>query len=222
MTSPKNLLNICSTDTLQHAPLFSMAAFLSLLSGSAAKYEPLPRFFHVSQSVGSKVVVQGGRTKDFSEKTHWQHLTSVVETLDPYSELWEQRQVEGDAPSPGTYGAASTSINDDLYTFGGYDGSNLFNTLHKLDTKTWHWCQLSPQNAEGAPMPKVGCGMISFKDSLVVFGGFGVPHGPAEPGSFVKDTKYTDGRGWTNELHIYHLKEGVRVVTVCSRQYQFE
>ena len=167
------------------------------------------------------MVVQGGRTKDFSEKTQ-QHLTSVVETLDPYSELWEQRQVGGDAPSPGTYFAASTSINDDLYTFGGYDDRDFFNTLHKLDTKTWHWCQLSPQNAEGAPMPKAGCGMISIKDSLVVFGGGGVPRGPAEPGSFMKDTRSTDGRGWTNELHIYHLKEGVRVVTVCSRQYQFE
>ena len=71
-------------------------------------------------------------------------------------------------------------------------------------------------------MPKAGCGMISIKDSLVVFGGGGVPRGPAEPGSFMKDTRSTDGRGWTNELHIYHLKEGVRVVTVCSRQYQFE
>ena len=196
-----------------------MAAFLSRLSGSAAKYEPRPRFCHVSQSVGSKVVVQGGRTKDFSEKTQ-QHLTSVVETLDPYSELWEQRQVEGDAPSPGTYFAASTSINDDLYTFGGRNDVQYFNTLHKLDTKTWYWCQLSPQSAEGAPMPKSGCGMISIKDSLVVFGGYGRPHGPAEPGSFMKDTRYTDGGGWTNELHIYHLKEGVRVVTVCSRQYQ--
>ena len=202
----------------QHAPLFSMATFLSRLSGSAAKYEPLPRFGHVSQSVGSKVVVQGGLTKDFSEKTQ-QQLTSVVETLDPYSELWEQRQVEGDVPSPGTCRAASTSINDDLYTFGGGDGRNFFNTLHKLDTKTWHWCQLPPQNAEGAPMPKAACGMISIKDSLVVFGGYGRPRGPAEPGSFMKSTRFTDGRGWTNELHIYHLKEGVRVVTVWSRQY---
>ena len=189
-----------------------MATFLSRLSEFAAKYEPLPRFSHVSQSVGSKVVVQGGRTKDFSEKTQ-QHLTSVVETLDPYSELWEQRQVEGDAPSPGTFCAASTSINDDLYTFGGSDGRNYFNTLHKLDTKTWHWCQLSPQNAEGAPMPKWACRMISIKDSLVVFGGYGRPRGPAEPGSFMNDTRITDGVGWTNELHIYHLKEGVRVVT---------
>ena len=186
----------------------AMAWFLRL-TGSSAKYEPLPRFLHISGSVGSKVVVQGGRTKDFSEKSR-QQLTSVVEIFDPYSELWEQRQVTGDAPSPGTYVSASASLHDDLFSFGGTDGrGNFFNTLHRLDTKTWRWCQLSPQNAEGAPMPKAGCGMISFRDSLGVFGGYGIPRGPTEPQSFIKDTRFTDGNGWTNEFHIYQLKEGI-------------
>ena len=184
-------------------------AFFSRLTGStSAKYEPLPRFRHVSQCVGSKVLVQGGQTKDSSEKSR-QHLSSVVETFDPYSELWEQRQVEGDAPSPGTYYAASASLNDDHFTFGGWDDRNLFNGLRRLDTKTWRWYQLSPQNAEGAPMPKLGCGMISFGDNLGVFGGYGLPRGPTEPRSFLKYTRATDGRGWTNEFHVYHLKEGV-------------
>ena len=57
---------------------------LSKLTGSSSKYEPLPRFYHISSRVGSKVVVQGGRTKDFSEKSR-QHLSSVVEIFDPYS-----------------------------------------------------------------------------------------------------------------------------------------
>ena len=110
--------------------------------------------------------MQGGRTKDFSKKSK-QQLTSVVEIFDPHSELWEQRQVTGDGPSPGTFVAASASLHDDLCSFGGWDGhGNAFNTLHRLDTKTWCWCQLSPQNAEGAPMPKWSCGMISFRDSL--------------------------------------------------------
>ena len=91
-----------------------------------------------------------------------EHLASVVEILDLYSELWEQRRVEGDAPSPGTYGAASASVNDDLFAFGGFDGRNFFSTLHRLDTKTWCWCRLSPMNADGAPMPKIGSGMMRF------------------------------------------------------------
>ena len=179
-------------------------AFFSRLTGSSAKYEPSARFWHVSQTVGSKVLVQGGLTKYFLEKSR-QHLSSVVETFDPYSELWKQKKVEGDAPLPETYSAASTSLHDDLFTFGGWDGKNFLNTLHQLDTKTWRWCQLSPhaQNAEGAPMPKRGCGMISFGDSLGVFGGYGIPRGPTEPQSFINDTGSTDGRGWTNEFHIY-------------------
>ena len=167
----------------------------------------MPRDRHVSQTVGSKVLVQGGVTKDFSV-TSRKHLASVVEILDPYSELWEQRRVEGDAPSPGTYLAASASVNDDLFSFGGHDGRNFFNTLHRLDTKTWRWCQLSPMNAEGAPMPMASGGMMRFRDNLVVFSGYGMPRGPTESRLFVRDTRCTDGSGWTNEFHIYHLKEG--------------
>ena len=63
-------------------------------------------------------------------------------------------------------------------------------------------------------MPKRGCGMISFGDSLGVFGGYGIPRGPTEPQSFINDTGSTDGRGWTNEFHIYHLKEGAFILTL--------
>ena len=183
-------------------------ALPSWLTWSSAKYEPLPRLSHISGRVGSKLVVQGGRTKDFSEKSK-QQLSSVVEIFDPYSELWEQRQVQGVAPSPGTYGAASASLHDDLFSFGGWDSRQFFNTLPRVDSKTWRWSQVSPQNADGAPMPKADCGMIAFRNSLVVFGGHGVPQGPTEPGSsFIKNTRATDGGGWTNELHIFSLSEG--------------
>ena len=186
-----------------------MAALLSLFGrgSTTAKYEPLPRAWHVSQSVGSKVLVRGGRTKDFSEKSR-QHLSSVVELFDPYSELWEQNQVKGETPSPGTRAEASASINNDLFTFGGYDGNGKYNNvLRKLDTKTWRWYQLSPQNAEGAPMPKYCCGMVGFGDNLGVFGGYGFPSGSSQPGSFIKNTNYTDG--WTNEFHLYNLTDGM-------------
>ena len=189
-----------------------MAALLARLTGSSAKYEPVPRYHHISQCVGSIVIVQGGQTKDFSEKSR-QHLTSVVEVFDPYSELWEQKQVKGDGPEPGTYFAASASLHD-LFTFGGRFNGIYFNTLHRLDTKTWSWHQVSPQNADGAPMPKCFCGMISFRDGLGVFGGHGMPRGPTEPQSFIKDSGFTDGSGWINEFHIYSIPEGIIVSLV--------
>ena len=177
---------------------------LSKLTGSSSKYEPLPRFRHISSRVGSKAVVQGGRTKDFSGKSR-QHLSSVVEIFDLCSESWEQRPVTGDAPSPGTYVAASASLHDDLFSFGGFDDRHFFNTLHRLDTEKLCWSQVSPQNADGAPMPKYGCGMIAFANGLGVLGGYGVPRGPTEPQSFIKRTGFTDGRGWTNEFHIHKV-----------------
>ena len=189
---------------------------LSRLFAWSANYELSPRFDHISGRVRSKIVVQGGRTKDFSEKSK-QHLSSVVEIFDPYSESWEQRQVEGNAPSPGIYAGASASLHDDLFSFGGYDGKDLFfNTVHRLDTKTWCWSQVSPQNADGAPMLKGGCGMIAFRNSLLVFGGYGTPQGPTEPQSFIKDTRFTDGRGWTNEFHIYNIPEGNIIIVLAK------
>ena len=193
-----------------------MAALLSRLTGSSAKYEPLPRLCHISECVGSKVLVQGGLMKDISEKSR-QHLSTLVEIFDPCSELWEQKQVRGDGPQPSIYFAASASLHDDLFSFGGFCDGNLFNTLHRLDTKTWHWYQLSLQNVDGAPMPKIGCGMTSFRNSLGVFGGHGIPRGPTEPHSFIKDTRFTDGRGWTNEFHIYNLSEGMHT-SVASQK----
>ena len=182
-------------------------ALSKLWTRSPDKYEPLPRFYHISCRVGSKLLVQGGWTKDFSKKSR-QHLNSVVEIFDPYSELWEQRQVTGDAPLPGTYLAASASLHGDLFSFGGTDGRQPFNTVHRLDTEKLCWSQVSPQNADGAPMPKTACGMIAFGNSLGVFGGYGVPRGPTEPQSFIKTTRFTEGRGWTNEFHLYNLSEG--------------
>ena len=120
--------------------------------------------------------------------------------------------VQGVAPSPGTYGAASASLHDDIFSFGGTDGRRDLNTLHRLDSKTWRWSQVSPQNPDGAPMPKHGCGMIAFRNSLVVFGGYGVPRGPTEPGSFIKNIPAVDGSGWTNEFHIYNLLNGQSTV----------
>ena len=182
---------------------------LPWLTGSSTKYEPLPRFSHIAGSVGSKIIVQGGRTKEKNR----QHLSSVVEIFDPYSESWVQRKVKGDAPSPGMYLAASASLRDDLFSFGGYG----FNTVHKLDSKTWCWTQLSPQNADGAPMPKCNCGMVAFRNLLVVIGGYGIPRGPTEPTSFIKNTRVSDGSGWTNELHIYNLSEGIYIAQKTTR-----
>ena len=184
-----------------------MAALPPLTRGT---YEPMPRFWHTSARIEHKMVVHGGRTKDYSEKSK-QRLASVVEAFDIYTELWEQKDVTGEVPAAGIHSAACASVNGDLFQFGGFDGGRYHNTLHELRNIS-QWFELCPLNQQPeSPMAKGGAGMIAFEDSLAVFGGLGIPHGPTQPGSsFIMDTRLSNGRGWTNEFHIYSLTKGTR------------
>ena len=55
--------------------------------------------------------------------------------------------------------------------------------------------------------------MIAFDRKLLLFGGYGYPSGPTQTGAkFIKDSNYSGGSGWTNELHLFDLKEGEGVL----------
>ena len=185
-----------------------MAGILSLFS---RRHEPKPRIYHTAWQTGSKTLVHGGCTRD-SWKNAKRHLpmASVLEMFDAHTEVWQQKEVTGESLAPAVYAAASASVDDDLFTFGGWDGSRDYNALHLLKHAT-QWIELCPQNDRAeSPMAKTGAGMVAFGNNLAVFGGHGIPHGPTQPGSsFISNTDYTDGKGWTNEFHIYNLKDGM-------------
>ena len=54
--------------------------------------------------------------------------------------------------------------------------------------------------------------MIAFGRKLLLFGGYGIPSGPTQPGEKFKSSNFSDGRGWTNELHLFDIKEGEGVL----------
>jgi len=178
---------------------------------SSGGHEPMPRYRHTSEPVGNKVLVYSGVTQDFSEQTR-ERLSSVVDVFDPQKELWEAKQTTGDSPVPGVRATTSASLGDDFFMYGGLSQRGKWGkSLHRLDTKTYRWSELSgPQKAEAdTPMAKSSAGMIAYGDNLALFGGYGIPHGPVQRGSsFIKNNMYPDGRGWTNEFHIYHTKKG--------------
>ena len=182
-----------------------MASILSSLFGQTKLYEPSPRLGHGTAAVGGKCYLWGGYVQDFSESGR-RKLASTVDIFDPYLETWEEHPTTG-VPPPGLYLGACTS----LYWFGGHDGSSRCNSLHRLDTTTLEWSELQPLNQTDGPMRKNGCGMVSFlQDKLAVFGGYGIPTGPTQPGAmFTKDTHSTDGSGWSNELHVFNITEGM-------------
>ena len=97
-----------------------------LFNGTMAKfskYKPLPRYYHSSGLVGGKVLTYIGCIQDFSEESK-RRLAAVVEEFDPHTELWQQKNVTGQTPMPGMYAAASVAVKDDLFMFGGTDGSS--------------------------------------------------------------------------------------------------
>ncbi len=58
-------------------------------------------------------------------------------------------------------------------------------------------------------MRKSECQMIYYNDSLIVIGGYGIPSGELQSESqFTKNIHHQDGRGYTNEIHKYHISQG--------------
>ena len=181
-----------------------MASILRALKGNT-KYEPSPRFMHYAVPIRGRLYAWGGRTQDFSESGQ-KKLKSVVETIDPQTEVWQQRGTSG-SPPPGVYHGASAVIGGSMYVSCGFDGSSPQSGLHEFDTTTLQW---KDRTATEGPMRKLGCRMISYEgDKLALYGGFAIPTGPIQPGSkFIKHT-WSTGYGWTNEFHLFHTREGM-------------
>ena len=186
-----------------------MASIFSFMFDRTKAYEPSPRWGHCATPVGGRCFLWGGRVPDFSASGR-KKLASTVEIFDPYLEVWERRPTFG-VPPPGLYYGTSVSHLDQLYSFGGFDGTSRYNTLHTLDPNSLEWKEQRVLNQADGPMRKRSCGMVPYgQDKLALFGGYGIPIGPTQPGAtFTKSTSSTDGSGWSNELHIFNINEGM-------------
>ena len=115
---------------------------------------------------------------------------TTIGIFNPTNEEWTLQPTTG-TPPPGLWGGGCASIGNDLYCFGGYNGSSYFNDLHKLNLETFQWSKVHPKNDQtNWPMPKTGCGFVAIDNtSLCCFGG-------------------EAGGRWTNEFHLYDVQEG--------------
>ena len=175
-------------------------------------YQPSPRFYHCAAQIGHKTFLWGGRTQNFTASGR-QKLASEIETFDVFLEKWKTKRTTGLA-HPGLYAGACTTVAEAIYYFSGFDSHSASNALHCLNSATLEWTQVHSPPAHDRPMRKLGCGMTAYhKDdttSLAVFAGHGIPHGPTQPGAtFIQNTDFTDGSGWTNEFHLFNLTNGM-------------
>lgn len=159
--------------------------------------EPPPRWACFSAAVETKLYIWGGCTS-VSEPA------SSIHCFDPLSESWVEEKCSGLPPPTLSLGACAAA-GQYLYVYGGSNGSRYQSSLFQLDTKSLAWKRLS----SAGPTRKVGCTMVVYGNKLVLFGGYGFPCGPTQPGAeFIKSGTNAD-RGWTNELHTFDLKKGI-------------
>lgn len=173
--------------------------------------EPAPRWGHFTAAVEGEFYVWGGRTEDFHKKKSKLSLAASVHHFDPFQESWAEKCDSIDAP-PLLYCGASASAMHHLYLYGGQtEDAEWQSSLHQLDTRSWVWKQLSSDG----PMKKAGCGMINYGSRLVLFGGYGLPSSPSQPG-FIPNSKSSHGSGWTNDLHVFDKRKGQQPLWYCS------
>ena len=176
-------------------------------------YQPSPRYWHGAAQIGEKAYLWGGRTQNFSTSGR-KTLQSEIEVFDTFSETWTKKTVTG-VPPPGLLDGGFAVVAETLYHFGGNVGLSPYSSLHGLNTVTLEWRELQLKNPADQPMPKCGHGIVTYHEetvgvtSVAVLAGYGKPTTPIQSGStFIQNTNRT-GWGWTNELHLFDLTNGM-------------
>ena len=121
------------------------------------------------------------------------------------TETWSMKSTTGPV-HPGLLGGCSVIMHKYLHSFGGANGSTYYNDMSKLDLDTLQWSKV--QTTGSQPIRKAGCGLVRVDErTLCCIGGYGT--GPTQPGlTFTRNTDYSDGRGWTNEIHLFDVQDG--------------
>jgi N-acetylneuraminic acid mutarotase len=173
--------------------------------------EPHLGLGHYSAVVNGKVWMWGGHTKSSPQPP-----SNVVQIYDPEQGTWEFVPTDGNQPSTLYYGAC-TSVGNSMYIYGGQEedsAESYTNSLYKLDLDTSKtrvtWTLLN----DDGPMKSAGCRMVSYKNKLIVFGGYGERPTSPDLEEYFNSTSYKARRGcgWTNLLSIYEydLNKGAK------------
>ena len=176
-----------------------------MMAGSKIELSPPPRSDSFLASTGDKLYLWGGY-KDAEP--------NAVHKYSVKTETWMRDITKGSHPPAGLWGGGCSVSGQHIYLYGGSYGSSLSGSLYKVNTDNWSWSELSNCSA-GGPGRKTGCSMITYKDQLVVAGGYYGPN--REPDSKQPGSRYE--RGWTNELHCYSLTTGKSEASLCEHVY---
>jgi len=192
---------------------------------------------HVAVSHNGRVIVWGGYMENQSSEGGDYWPTNEVWIYSSLVGVWLHQKTVGPAPTKCS-GAAACVMDDNMYVVAGfhkimvskkmymdpqYEPSSdnesggedndlvqavqISNSLWSLDLLTWSWTKLEPEGRRPLRCDKTAC--WSYNKRIYLFGGFGPPTYPDQPGySFAEDpsTAGIYARGWSNQLVCYNTR----------------
>ncbi|XP_019860155.1 PREDICTED: uncharacterized protein LOC109588425 [Amphimedon queenslandica] len=190
------------------------------------QYQLRERSEHTTAVVGEVLYCWGGAWEGLvgsHDSPTKRQCTSAIDAFNLLSGVWSSQPTRG-TPPLGIIGVSCTTINNNIYYFGGYCGhdSCYHNSLNCLDTLTLQWKELQPTSDNSVTKRGFG-GMIvmgSEPQQLLVIGGeapistITQYHHQFE---YIKITGHVD-RVRTNEQNIYNLSSGQWTVPSVSGQ----
>ena len=186
---------------------------------STGQYKFNWRARHTTVVVGEVLYCWGGDQKGL-DVSHCgspakREFTSAIDAFNLLSGVWSSQPTRG-TPPLGIRGVSCTTINNNIYYFGGFCGhdSCYHNSLNCLDTVTLQWKELQPTTSDNSVTKRGYGGMIAMGSEgepqrLLVIGGLAPISTTTRHHPFGYDEiPRWDDRLRTNEQNIYNLFNG--------------
>lgn len=136
---------------------------------------PTARVYASVQPLNDKEIIMfGGEWLDPKEDT--MHVYAELYVFNTQTMQWRQI-ISPNGPLPRTSHQAVVTKSY-MYVFGGeftsrnHDKFRHYSDLWRIDTSTWVWEQVGVKGSSPSPTPRSGHRMITYKNIIVMFGGF--------------------------------------------------
>lgn len=123
---------------------------------------------------------------------------------------WRVFATEGNQPKA-VSGACSTVMGDCLYVFGGWYRGYRNADVYELNLTDFQWRKLTDEDyIKGSPLNKDKAAMVDYgNEMLCITGGYGHSRSAFQSqkgATFHLDAQSYFQIGWTDELHLFHVK----------------
>ena len=167
--------------------------------------EPQQRYAHSAVAYRDEIGILGGIVNNESH-----YSLSFMDIYNMASCTWNVVALSGDRPSSAS--RMSYVQNGKYYLqMGGHCGNesctckDLSSKVFQLDLDYYIWKEVVTSTSPVAPIPKRGCGMVIFDNTLIVIGGYGnISKRQSDVFHYVSHQSVAN-TGWTNEVHVLHL-----------------